>query len=179
MKLKKTNKQQAFTLIELLVVIAIIGLLASIVLVALSNARQKARIAKRMADLKSVQTALELYYNDYNTYPNPGWGWRSQCQPWGNYAANNVIPGLIPTYMQSMPADPSMNTGGTNCYLYLSNGTDYKFLDYNLTNMTTADLQNHPDFKDPPRSYTTNPPCAFNGDLDLAMSVYTTGGACW
>lgn len=61
--------QTAFTLIELLVVIAIIGLLASIVLVALNQTRAKARDTKRVADLKQIQTALELFYDTYNRYP--------------------------------------------------------------------------------------------------------------
>jgi len=64
MKLK-----HAFTLIELLVVIAIIGLLATISVVALSNARAKARDTKRVADVNQVQTALELFFNDKGRYP--------------------------------------------------------------------------------------------------------------
>ena len=64
----KHNKK-GFTLIELLVVIAIIGLLSTLAVVALNNARMKARDAKRVSDIKQMQTALELYYNDANGYP--------------------------------------------------------------------------------------------------------------
>jgi len=65
-----TNKSaRGFTLIELLVVVAIIGLLASIVLASLNTARQKGRDARRIADLKEIQTALELYYSNHNAYP--------------------------------------------------------------------------------------------------------------
>jgi general secretion pathway protein G len=64
----KKNKK-GFTLIELLVVIAIIGLLSTLAIVSLNSARQKSRDAKRVADIKQVQTALELYYNDNFGYP--------------------------------------------------------------------------------------------------------------
>lgn len=62
-------KRKGFTLIELLVVIAIIGLLSTLAVVALNSAREKARDAKRVADIKQLQTALELYYNDNQAYP--------------------------------------------------------------------------------------------------------------
>ena len=65
--IKKDKK--GFTLIELLVVIAIIGLLSTLAVVALSSARSKARDAKRVGDIKQVQTALELFYNENNQYP--------------------------------------------------------------------------------------------------------------
>lgn len=63
------NNKKGFTLIELLVVIAIIGLLSTLAVVALNNARQKSRDAKRVADVKQLQTALELYFNDKGSYP--------------------------------------------------------------------------------------------------------------
>lgn len=65
----RNKNQQGFTLIELLVVIAIIGLLASVVLLALNSARQKSRDAKRVADIRQIQSGLELYFNDCNAYP--------------------------------------------------------------------------------------------------------------
>ncbi len=63
------KRDGGFTLIELLVVIAIIGLLSSIVLAGLGTARMKSRDAKRIAEFKQIQNALELYYQDYGTYP--------------------------------------------------------------------------------------------------------------
>lgn len=63
------NKKQGFTLIELLVVIAIIGLLSTLSILALNQARARARDAKRVADVKQIQTALEMYYNDAGDYP--------------------------------------------------------------------------------------------------------------
>jgi len=66
------KEQKGFTLIELLVVIAIIGILAAVVLVSLNSARQKSRDAKRLADIRQIQTALELFYNDNGGYPDDG-----------------------------------------------------------------------------------------------------------
>ncbi|MBI2047822.1 MAG: prepilin-type N-terminal cleavage/methylation domain-containing protein [Parcubacteria group bacterium] len=67
---KRGGTREGFTLIELLVVIAIIGILSAVVLASLNSARQKSRDAKRVADLKQMQLALELYFDDNNsTYP--------------------------------------------------------------------------------------------------------------
>ncbi len=65
----KKHTQRGFTLIELLVVIAIIGILSSVVLASLNSAKLKARDAKRVSEVKQVQTALELYLNSCGVYP--------------------------------------------------------------------------------------------------------------
>jgi type II secretion system protein G len=64
-----TKIAKGFTLIELLVVIVIIGILATLATVTLGSARSKARDARRVSDVKQIQTAAELYYNDAQVYP--------------------------------------------------------------------------------------------------------------
>ncbi len=158
-----SRASRGFTLIELLVVIAIIGLLSSVVLASLNSARQKSRDSRRIADMLQIRTALELYYDTNRAYPpitphaNGGWGdWDSQCAGGGSLSATAVIPGLVPTYMASFPADPSMNvTASTCCYLYYSNSTDYKFLDHNCP--SEINYLSQPTFIDPTRDGGSNP----------------------
>jgi len=65
----KQLKQQGFTLFELLVVIAIIGLLSSMTTYFVNNARIRARDARRLSDMRQIQSALEMYYDDNLYYP--------------------------------------------------------------------------------------------------------------
>ena len=94
----KQGRTKGFTLIELLVVIAIIGILASIITVSLQSSRAKGRDAKRISDIRTVQLALEEYYNDNGYYPA-------------------ALSSISPTYIAAVPKDPKDNS---TSYLYSS-----------------------------------------------------------
>ncbi|GIW68149.1 MAG: hypothetical protein KatS3mg099_097 [Candidatus Parcubacteria bacterium] len=120
----------AFTLVELIVSIAIIGLLSSIVLVLLNTTHKKARDAQRIEDMREIQKALEIYYTKHGFYPSTSGAWRGTelsggVSCYGNHG-NNAIPGLAPAYIPQIPRDPKPSTNF--CYLYRSDGKDYKFL---------------------------------------------------
>ncbi|NMC51616.1 prepilin-type N-terminal cleavage/methylation domain-containing protein [Candidatus Kuenenbacteria bacterium] len=106
------KNRKGFTLIELLVVIAIIGLLATLSVVALNNARQKSRDAKRVSDIKQIQTALELYFVDQNGYPSVGTGQTLGSSNYaalsaGGFTATGSTSGTV--YMGQVPSNPTPN----------------------------------------------------------------------
>lgn len=120
------KRRSGFTLIELLVVIAIIGLLSSVVLAALSSARKKARDAKRMADIKSIQLALEFYRDRFGVYPSPEaesasappagcWGWDTSFTDFGS-DGYSFIPALATSgIIAKVPTDPITAPVGSDC----------------------------------------------------------------
>ena len=76
-------KKNGFTLIELLVVIFIIGILAAVLLPNFISSRERARDTRRKHDLSEIKTALRLYYNDHQSYPDTlsfGTNWSSYMQ---------------------------------------------------------------------------------------------------
>jgi len=119
-----TKAKKGFTLIELLVVIAIIGLLSTLAVVALSSARQKARDSKRLADMKQVQTALELYHTDKSAYPTES---TAVTLGAGNYAclgdSGFGAASCSGEYMALIPKDPQ----SSGSYAYTSaDGSTYQ-----------------------------------------------------
>ena len=167
--------KKGFTLIELLVVISIISLLATLAVTSLQNARIKSRMTRRAADLRQIRTALELYYDNNGGYPTAS-SWRSECNAWGGFTSDNVIPGLVPTYMGKFPTDPAMDkTGNRSCYIYYSNGTDYKVLDHDIAD---GNYQNQPSLIDPYRD-GGGYDCIVNGTGIWSWAIYSPGGCGW
>ena len=114
-------QRKGFTLVELLVAVGIIGVLASVSVVSVNSVRQKGRDAKRISEVKQMQSALEGYFSSNSTYPVEG--------PTVLGSANNVTlcsdntgfaaAGCANPFMQTVNRDPRNGAavpGGNNAF---------------------------------------------------------------
>lgn len=148
------NPSRGFTLIELLVVVAIIGMLAVAVVTILNSTRISGRDAKRLADIKELQTALQFYYDKNTTYPDT--------------LADLVTGGQVPI----LPLDPSTKqsyfydlTGGGSGYHLGTNIEDKKNKALKSDRDTVSDTINGSDG-------TPNQPSDCGGGSSSGLSCY-------
>ena len=64
--------KKGFTLIELLIVVAIIAILAAIAVPNFLEAQTRSKVSRAKADIRTLATALECYFVDWNVYPGDG-----------------------------------------------------------------------------------------------------------
>lgn len=122
-KVKNIKSGNGFTLIELLIVVAIISILSTLLMVNFIAVRQRGRDAQRKSDLRQVQSALELYRADQNTYPasntNNAVGNCNSSASIGSEACDTI-------YMKTVPSDPIGSTYyNSGNYFYSSDGSTY------------------------------------------------------
>ncbi len=142
----RLKNRLGFTLIEVLVVVGILGILITLVIVAVNPARQlqQTRNTQRASDLKGVQTALEAYRVANNIYPLSTVDNQITGAPWG---------GSWPGYLSNVPQDPT--EGQT--YSYVStDGTSYQLY---------ADFEGTP-----PETLACGAGCGPNGSYDAGIA---------
>ncbi len=157
----KKSTSRGFTLIELLVVIAIIGILSSIVLASLNTARQKGRDTRRLADVKQIQLALELYYDANGGYPN----------------AISTSTLVTPGYISSVPTHPSNHAA----YSYAGLGSGVTCSKYHLGASLESATHNalSGDADTSGATVCTGSAADFNGADNQKCNAADTGVACY
>ncbi len=132
--MRKQNNRQGFTLIEVLVVIGIIAILAAIVIIAINPRRQfqQANNTQRWSNVNAVLNAVHQYAVEHNGQFPPGINGTAQsvCQ---SGVASTTCTGasllpideyLSPTYLVSLPVDPTCVTANSTCYTIATTSTD-------------------------------------------------------
>ena len=97
--MKQTSR--GFTLIEVMVVVVILSILAAIIVPKVMDRPDTARLVKAQADIRAIESALNLYKLDNFDYPSTEEG----------------LEALVPKYIARLSNDPWGNP-----YLYLSPG---------------------------------------------------------
>ncbi len=132
--MRKPLSAHGFTLIELVIVIMLISVLGGLIMVFInaSGVNAKARDSQRIKDLKVIQTALELYYQDNNgEYPLSAD--EDPTDRWMKVEDSLMTKFISYYYLETVPNDPLNDSStadpcsdlGTYRYSYKSDGSYY------------------------------------------------------
>ena len=121
----RTRREDGFTLVELMVVLVIIGLLATIVIINVMPAADRAAATKARADIATLEQGLEMYRLDNQRYPTSAEGLQALVagsyirrlpnDPW-NHPYRYAIPGRngAAFTISTLGADDREGGSGTN-----------------------------------------------------------------
>jgi len=155
---------QGFSLIELLIVVLIIGILATIAIPNLGQARVRAKVARAKAEMQMCASSLECYYVDTGDYPNDhenGWCW---------FLTRQLTTPI--RYMVKKQMDDSFKESVVLPGIYSSVGQRYRYINYDA-NVESAAGKNWGQLPGP-----ANPDPDFRGSVPsldacrLGMSVF-------
>tara|TARA_R110002124_G_scaffold17532_3_gene73513 strand:+ start:391218 stop:391757 length:540 start_codon:yes stop_codon:yes gene_type:complete len=127
--MKFIKKHFGFTLIELLVVVSIIGVLSTIVMSSLNDARVKARDTRRLSDMRTIYQALFMYELDNGFLPlnasyteglDTGGGF-----DWSAHSSEFLYFLVEDGYLTTVPLDPVNADTGTSNSTYSDAGDLY------------------------------------------------------
>ncbi len=162
-----------FSLVELMVTITIIGILAAIVYANIGAAGPKARNAERQADLRNLQSAIQLYKNKYGTYPSAGcavvsgtWAYEDSCPVY--------ISGLAPEFMSVLPHDDYLSAGARG-YSYMTNANRTVYKIATINNVESEVVSSNSAFKRCEGGVI----CAATGVCDSTSVAYQKTYALW
>ena len=102
--MKCLRRKGGFTLIEMLLVILIVGFLVGILVIRASDVGEDAKKKSVAADLKSLKTAVEIYYVNYSCFPSSNANWETE------------LVGSTPRLIDEVPDDPY----GSGDYVYVT-----------------------------------------------------------
>lgn len=105
---RRTKGEKGFTLIELIVVIAVLGILATLVVPRVVGVKEEAQNTVGNANLKIVKNALERYYAEHGSYPDP--------QDQDGDSNDNELPDVLQDdgYLDEIPTDLTYTVSNNN-----------------------------------------------------------------
>jgi hypothetical protein len=100
-----------FTSLQSIIILLVVVVIVSTVFLAYLQAGGEARDQQRLLDMTAIESALNLYFDDYGSYPS----------------TNNALPKGLDIYLEFWPQPAAANNCKQNSYSYTqkAGGTDY------------------------------------------------------